>query len=492
MSRISEDNFLIDKSRPTSLQSQIREAVVSSILAGRLEPSARLPSTRRLADHLGVSRITVSLAYQELAAQGYISSAARSSYRISVSAPIARLSNSPVGDVSPSLDWSRRISKRFSIARPIRKPLNWRSYPYPFIYGQSDMTLFDLAAWRDCTRRSLSRSDFDFMAGDFAAADDMQLVHYISSRTLPRRGIKATPDEILVTVGAQNAIWIVIQLLLGKGKHAVCEEPTHPDIYAALKLSDAKVSTVEVDLDGLPPDKVPKDADVVIVTPSHQAPTAVRMPMSRRRRLLDLAKEHDFIVVEDDYEFEMSFLEAPSPALRSIDPHGRVLYIGSFSKSLFPGLRLGYLVGPAELIREARAFRSLMLRHPPGHLQRTVSNFLALGHYDALIRRMRTEYAERHALMANSLAECGLKIAGQSSFGGTSFWIEGPEGMDADALCDRLRDIGVLIESGSPFFANARGPCRYFRMAYSSISVSQIAGGVQLVASEIHTCRLST
>lgn len=481
MRRIPEDIFLVDKTRPGSLQTQIREAVLSAILSGQLEPLARLPSTRKLATHLDVSRITVSLAYQELASQGYLQPQARSGYCVAEAAT-KDFNPAQTANREDNVDWPTRILRSFAIARPIRKPLDWRSYAYPFVYGQSDMTLFDLAAWRDCTRRSLSRLDFDFMAGDFAAADDAQLIQYISSRTLPRRGITASADEILVTLGAQNAIWIVIQLLLGRGRHAVCEEPTHPDIYASLKLSGATVSSLPVDLDGLPPDRLPVDTNVVFVTPSHQAPTAVRMPMARRRRLLELAEERDFLIVEDDYEFEMSFLEPPSPALRSLDRSSRVLYVGSFSKSLFPGLRLGYLVGSPELIREARALRALILRHPPGHLQRTVSHFLALGHYDSLIRRMRNEYAERHVTMAEALAGHGITIAGQSNFGGTSFWIEGPEGLDADVLSDQLRERGVLVESGSPFFMTSTAPCRYFRMAYSSIERSRIVTGVRLVA----------
>src|SRR5690606_40594785 len=144
--------------------------------------------------------------------------------------------------------------------------------------------------------------------------------------------------------------------------------------------------------------------------------------------LLEAAAERDFLIVEDDYEFEMSFLQPPTPALKSLDQYGRVLYVGSFSKSLFPGLRLGYLVAPAPVIREARALRALMLRHPPGHLQRTVSYFMALGHYDAVIRRMRIEYQKRHEVMATALIREGMKIAGASDFGGTAFWIEGPEG----------------------------------------------------------------
>jgi GntR family transcriptional regulator/MocR family aminotransferase len=162
-----------------------------------------------------------------------------------------------------------------------------------------------------------------------------------------------------------------------------------------------------------------------------------------------------------------------------------VLYAGSFSKSLFPGLRLGYLVGPPPLIREARALRALMLRHPPGHLQRIVANFLALGHYDALIRRMRVEYAERHRIMAAALGREGFRIAGQANFGGTCFWIEGPEGLDADAFADALRADGVLIESGAPFFAGRTEPCRYFRMAYSSIDASRIEAGVRIAGSRL-------
>jgi GntR family transcriptional regulator/MocR family aminotransferase len=484
MQTVSEGVFLIDHGRG-GLQAQIRETVVSAVLSGVLAPGARLPSTRRLSGYLNVSRLTVSLAYQELVSQGYLEAAERSGYVISPTAPVARLRAGGDTRAGSGLDWAARFRKRFSIAAPIRKPLDWRRYPYPFLYGQNDMSLFDLAAWRDCTRRALARSDFEFMASDFAAADDMQFVQYISSRSLPRRGITARPDEILVTLGAQNALWIVIQLLLGEGSHAVCENPCHPDIHASLTLSGARVTAVPVDAEGLPPERLPAGIDAVFVTPSHHAPTAVRMPIERRRRLLEMAERDDFVVVEDDYEFEMSFLEPPAPALRSLDRSGRVLYVGSFSKSLFPGLRLGYLVGPPPLIREARALRALMFRHPPGHLQRTVANFLALGYYDAMIRRMRVEYAERHRIMAAALDREGLKVAGQANFGGTCFWIEGPEGLDADAFADALREDGVLIESGSPFFAGQTGPCRYFRMAYSSIPAERIEAGLRITASRL-------
>src|SRR5690606_26361378 len=177
----------------------------------------------------------------------------RSSYRISGNAPGKALDNDRPSAGSDPIDWSSKIKMSFGVVRQIPKPLDWRRYPYPFLYGQMDPSLFDLNAWRDCARRALAREDFILMASDFAAADDVRLVNYICSRTLPRRGIHANPDEILVTVGAQNALWIATRLILEKGSSAVCENPCHPDISASLFLSGAKVTAIDVDGEGLPP-----------------------------------------------------------------------------------------------------------------------------------------------------------------------------------------------------------------------------------------------
>ncbi len=485
MSTVSPTIFFIDGERNTGLQAQIREATVSAILSGAVLPGARMPSTRELASYLKVSRLTVTLAYQELVSQGYLDVRSRSAYQVAAKPPVSRPDHTFLQSPDTAVNWSTKLRPGLNIAKTIRKPLDWRRYRYPFLYGQMDQSLFDLAAWRDCTRRALAREDFILMAGDFAAADDVELVNYIRSRTLPSRGIHAEPDEILVTVGAQNALWIVSHLLLTSGSHVVCENPGHPDINATLHLTGAHVTALDVDEGGLPPERLPEGIDAVFVTPSHQSPTAATMPRARRIALLEAAAERDFVIVEDDYEFEMSFLQPPTPALKSLDQYGRVLYVGSFSKSLFPGLRLGYLVAPASVIREARALRALMLRHPPGHLQRTAAYFLALGHYDAVIHRMRLEYHKRHIVMNNALNHEGLEIVGKSAFGGTAFWIRGPEGLDADQLTRNLRDDGVLIESGSPFFWSDDRPCRYFRMAYSSIPISRIEEGVALVTRQL-------
>ena len=480
--RVPEELFFLDRSLDRSLQAQLRETIVSAVLDGRMLPGARLPSSRKLADYLQVSRLTVTLAYQELVGQGYLEASARSGYLVSEAAPSHQLDRGPGRSPAATIDWEAKLAGGLTERRRIEKPTDWRTFPYPFIYGQMDMSLFHHGAWRDCARRALGRRDFEDMARDAVAADDPILVNYIASRTLPRRGIAAEPNEILVTLGAQNALWLTIQLLAKRRLHAVCEDPGYPDIPTALRWYGARVTTLEVDHGGLPVEYLPRDADAVFVTPSHHAPTAVTMPANRRARLLRAAEDQDFVIVEDDYEFEMSFLKPPSPALKSQDRAGRVIYIGSFSKALFPGLRLGYLVAPEPFIRQARQLRALMLRHPPGHQQRTVAYFLALGHYDSLIRDLRRAFATRRAVLTEALEKEGLEISGAANFGGTNFWIRGPDGLNSTRFADALREDGVLIEPGAPFFDKAEDPIAYFRMAYSSIPAEKIEEGVKRIA----------
>nr|WP_238538267.1 PLP-dependent aminotransferase family protein [Oceaniovalibus guishaninsula] len=226
--------------------------------------------------------------------------------------------------------------------------------------------------------------------------------------------------------------------------------------------------------------------DAVFVTPSHQVPTGVTMPMERRRQLLATAQERDFLIVEDDYDFEMSFLHAPSPSLKSLDQTGRVIYVGSFSKALFPGLRIGHLVAPAPFIAEARRLRLLILRHPPGHMQRTTAYFLALGHYDQLVRDMRIAFAERPTIAARAIERVGLEVSGAATIGGTNLWVRGPDGLDALRLANAARKSGVLIEPGTPFYDLPKGPVPFFRLAYSSIITERIEKDISLLADRLH------
>lgn len=477
----------IRRNEHASLQTQIREALVGAILDGQLAREEPIPSTRKMARSLGVSRNTVVLAYQALLDEGYLAARERSGYYVSEKAfearPAARQSE-PAGD-KPVLSvpaWQERLVKHPSHQRNISKPLDWQSYPYPFIYGQVDHTLFPLAEWRDCARQALGKKWLGAWTNDTWAHDDPLLVEQIRRRILPRRGILASDDQILITLGAQNALYLIATLLVNEKVRAGVEEPGFPDIRNMFRLRTENVALLPIDDHGLVVDERLAGLDLVFVTPSHQFPTTVTMPLERRMKLLKLANEHDLIIIEDDYEFETNYVNEPCPALKSLDGSGRVAYVGSLSKTLFPGLRLGFLVAAKPLIEEARALRRLMVRHAPNNNQRTAALFLSLGHHDTLIRRLHRAYRARWELMGAALEAHLPASARIPTFGGTSFWVSAREGLDSEELARRAANKGVLIEPGRINFGARDAPRNYFRLGFSSIEEARIEPGIKLLA----------
>ena len=477
--------FHVERDTSKTLQAQIREMLVSAMLAGQLAPGAPVPSTRAMARRLTVSRNTVMLAYQALAADGFLVARERSGFYVAEDAGVGLADVSAEEAIPPEpakpVDWGSKLRLHPSTQSNISKPLNWHDYPYPFLYGQVDPTLFPIGAWRDCMRQSMSLKWLDAWTDDRFAADDPMLVEQILQKVLMRRGVKATPDEVLITMGAQNALFLIAHMLVRDSTRVAIEDPGYPDIRNMLRLRTPHVSPTPVDGEGIRTDLL-GDADLVFVTPSHQYPTNETMSLARRRALLKWADENDALVIEDDYEYETNYRGEPTPALKSLDRSGRVIHVGSLSKSLMPGLRMGFIVGDAELIRELRALRRLMLRHPPGNNQRVVALFLSLGGHDALINRLHRAYLKRWETLGIALADHFPGWSQVPVFGGTSFWVRGPEGFDARRLAASAMERGVLVEPGDIFFSNPEEHRQFFRLGFSSISEDRIENGIKLLA----------
>ncbi len=488
--------FQLPAAGKMSLQSQIREVLVSAILGGQLPVEDRIPSSRHMARQLGVSRNTVVLAYQGLIDDGYIVARERSGYYVNEEilngrAEIPAL-ETPSGQMQP--DWDARFRVHPTGQENIHKPVNWQDYPYPFIYGQVDHKLFPISEWRECNRQALGKQWIDAWTSDSRDQDDPMLIEQIRTRILPRRGIMASDEEILVTLGAQHALYLLASLLVSRNTVVAIEEPGYPDMRNIFQLRTDRVMPIPVDNQGLVVDARLTHADIVYTTPSHHFPTTVTMPRERRKMLLDAARMHDLVIVEDDYEYETNYMGDPCPALKSMDGQGRVIYVGSLSKTLFPGLRMGFLVGPKMLIKELRALRRLMVRHTPNNNQRAVALFLSLGYHDALIARLGRAYKERWQEMRDALALYLPDSSRMPSFGGSSYWVTGPKGLDSDALALEALEAGLIIEPGRIYFANNTRPSRHFRLGFSSIDSAMIMPGIKLLAEliDLHMAKKSS
>jgi len=486
--------FSLKLDSDSTLQTQLRRQLVAAIENRQLLPGQPVPSSRRLAKQLSVARNTIMLAYQALVEQGLLESRERSGFYVTenLNLPATPRAVDPAyADEEPvaGIDWDRRMARRPSIQRIVTKPLDWPSYRYPFIYGQIDPTLFPLAAWRECSRQALAKLAVSQWSIDNVMVDDALLLEQLRTRVLPSRGVRASDDEILITMGAQNALSLLSSLLFRRGVHVGMENPGYVDAFNIFALRVGAIDLLEVDSSGLVLGPALSHCDYVYVTPSHQSPTTVTMPLERRLALLEQAEQDDFIIIEDDYEGEMNFVGSPTPSLKSLDRTGRVVYIGSLSKSFAPGLRLGYLVASTRLIEEARLLRRLVLRHPPTNNQLTAALFLADGHFTSHLNRLHRVYRERWQIMRDALEQHLPHAASAPTFGGTSFWVTGPADLDAESLARDALNAGLIIEPGSIFFLGQDRPANHFRLGFSAIPSDRIEPGIRLLADLIRAKR---
>lgn len=467
------------------LQARLRAAIVREILAGRLAEGTALPSSRDLARLLGLARNTVTAAYQQLVDDGFLLARSRSGVFVAPGArprgaeatpgPAAERSGRPP-------DWPSRVRRSLRDKPTLTKPERWREdYRYPFVYGHHDPQLFPTEDFRECCARSLARAQTPQWAPDLETEDVADLLEQIRLRVLPLRGVFALPEEIVITVGAQQAFHLLGECLLDRGTRLGFEDPGYPQARNAFALREPQLLPLPVDEGGMVLDGLPA-LDYVFVTPSHQSPTTVSLGLERRQRLLALAEAQDFVVIEDDYEAEHLLDGDPVPALKSLDRNGRVVYVGSLAKSLSPAVRLGFIVAPRALAAELRRLRHAMVRHPSAFLQHAYALFLSLGHHEAHARRVNQALTERQARATQALARHLPEFACTPPRGGASLWVRAPAWVDATELAQAARRHGVLIEPGEVFFAAPPYPCPFFRLRLSSIAPALIEPGVQALA----------
>jgi GntR family transcriptional regulator/MocR family aminotransferase len=321
--------------------------------------------------------------------------------------------------------------------------------------------------------------------GEDGLADDPMLVEQIRTRMLPRRGISAGADEVLVTVGAQNALHLLVQLLADSTTTAALEDPGNPTMRKLLLHSGARLLHQPVDEHGLVVDRRLDGCGMVYVTPSHQNPTGATMPMTRRSELLQLARARNFVIVEDDCEFESNFLGHPNPALRGMDGDDCVVYVSGLPRVLAPGLEIGFIVASSDVIREARRLRDLVTGRPPMNLQRTAAYFLSLGHYDACMLRLNRIYRERWLALRDALNYLCKSVVTVPNQGGTVFWVHGPEQLDVAFFANEAANRGILLEPVARYCASASDFEHCFRMGVTSIPADRIRPGVAELATLI-------
>ena len=487
-----ENMIAIDREASESLQQQIRRQLAAGIVNRLFPLHEPLPSIRRLSAELGVSINTVALAYEALKQDGFVLSRPGSGFFVNSRAlpdpghaPAPRAP--PVAADAPGrLDYRAFFDGRTFDLRRVAKPADCLvRYRYPFVCGLTDPSLFPIARWRECVRDSVNALEVGRWATDFSATDDELLIEQLIQRVLAKRGIVARPEEILITVGGQQALYIAIKLLLSVGGTFGVEDPGYPDVINMARIEGVDVARLPVDGNGLIVSPETGRCKCVYVTPSHHFPTTVTMPLERKLQLLQLAKDNGQFIIEDDYEADISFNKTPPAALKSLDTWGNVIYAGGLSKSLLQGLRMGYLVADREFIREARALRHHILRHPPVNNQRSVALFLQRGFYDRYIATLTRIYKRRCQVMHESLERHFPGASANPEYGGAIIWLKLPEDVDAQILSELVEPQGVYFETGGFTFADETNNRNHLRLGYSVIERSLIPEGIDKIAGAV-------
>jgi len=427
-------HLVLDPQQPlvAQLYRQLREAV----LGGRLAGGERLPSTRHLADTLQVSRKTINEAYEQLLAEGFLESRVGSGTFVSHN--VQRAAPRPPMEavlLQPSPRWQSLPLQMLDLPAP-----TWR---YNFNGGTVDMRLFPVDSWRSCLQHALRQqarsSGFYHDTGGYPP-----LRQAISRYLAVSRAVSCAWEDLLITQGAQQAVNLLAQVMLEPGSRVAMEEPGYMPARQCFLNAGAEVIGVPVDAEGLRVDLLPEDIRLIYVTPSHQFPLGMPLSLNRRLQLLNWARQRNVLIIEDDYDGEYRFEGRPLESLQNLDRHGLVAYLGTFSKTLYPALRLGYLLMPPGLRGALLQAKQLFDWHSDSLQQTALAQFMISGEFSRHTRRMQREYAQRRTRLLQRLhgdlspwlrpivPMAGIHLAS---------WMS--EEIDTDALLAKLRKRGV-------------------------------------------------
>jgi GntR family transcriptional regulator / MocR family aminotransferase len=389
------------RKRSRSLYLQLKEAIVD----GRLRPGLSLPPTRTLAAALGLSRNTIVAAYQALLSDGYLSSRHGSGTYVAPVTPLTKFRGVKAVNAA-----RRHPSNRFwrSTAASVSKAFRASSQNprFNFQVGMPDRTHFPFETWRRLSARAL-RAFARGPATRMHPQGRTALREAISKHVSYARALACEASDILVTTGAQQAFDLLARTLVTSGRTTVAlEEPGYPMLRTAFMAAGARIAAIRVDEEGLIVDRLSKDTRVICVTPSHQFPLGVVMSLSRRVALLEFARARGAVIIEDDYDGEFRLGGHPVDALKTLDPGGLVFFVGTFSKCLFPSVRLGFIVAPRWAMTQLVTAKQVTDFYSPVHAQDTLAPFIAEGHLARHVRKMRRIYDERRQVLCNSLEEC--------------------------------------------------------------------------------------
>jgi len=473
----------------TSARQWLYGSLRAAILHGQLRPGARLPSTRELAAQHGLSRGTIVDAFAQLTSEGYLDGTIGSGTYVSAVLPDDLLQ---VGARAPTREAAgRRTRRRISAYGRRLLPSDGLAATAgrAFRSNVPAVEQFPTTLWAQLAARRLRRASAAQLLG-FGPAGYPPLRAAIADYLASSRGVSCEPEQVIIVSGVREALDVVARLVLDPGDPVCMEEPGYGGTARLFRAIGVRVTAVPVDGEGmeLRPSLL-RGARLIYVTPAHQYPLGMAMSLPRRLALLAWARRTGALVFEDDYDSEYRYAGRPIPALQGLDRAGQVVFAGSFGKVLFPSLRLGYLVVPADLIERVTAARLLTHRHPPMLEQMVVCDFITEGHFARHLRRMRQLYAERLSVLMEQvrrqlagLLELSPIEAGLQTIG----WLAGGISGEAVAEAARARDVEVV-----PLRRFYRGAMVRdgLQLGFAAVSAREIRRGVDELARTLEECR---